>query len=425
MQGTRWVGFADERARSEVEETLHAAGYSGDVAFLESPEKLRSSVALDGRGMANVVVGPVSEGVSDINLAAAIASDRQANQVVLVRRGASGSLRSRAHRAGVSDVLDPQELTLVREGAGETNRADGGPTDASAPSAELVPATPVSIASHPERVRSQGAPVLVLCSGRGGSGTSAITVAAAAIAASWGMRVGLVDLDLACGNAYSYLGLPTGFDLSTLSVGEEGAELPRGVLSGELIRVWGPCDAPETAELAMPHAGALVSAAASACDLVLVDTSTTFTDAVAQAAQVCDRLALVSDDRPGALAALSRMAGLAVRLGVARTRIVRISNREDPRSRAEPVQGRANVGLETARAFRVFESEELDDVLASGEASSLPAHESAFVESVAYFLASVLSEMGRLPKCKEAQQALRFDGSRQGWGIFGRKREVG
>ena len=189
--------------------------------------------------------------------------------------------------------------------------------------------------------------------------------------------------------------------------------------------MWGPCDAPETAELAMPHAGALVSAAASACDLVLVDTSTTFTDAVAQAAQVCDRLALVSDDRPGALAALSRMAGLAVRLGVARTRIVRISNREDPRSRAEPVQGRANVGLETARAFRVFESEELDDVLASGEASSLPAHESAFVESVAYFLASVLSEMGRLPECKEAQQALRFDGSRQGWGIFGRKREVG
>ena len=430
MEGVRWVGYADQDAREEVEAALVHAGFDGSVTFLDSPEQLRASVALDGQGRANVVVGRASGGVSDINLAAAVVGDRQANQVVLVRNKASGSLRSRAHRAGITDVIDSSELRsgelLVRErGTGVSCDADGGPTQAPAPA--RAPALPgeVMIASHPERVRASGAPVLVFCSGRGGCGKSAVSVAAAAVAASWGMDVGIVDMDLSCGNAYSYLGLPSGCDLAGLVSGAGGFVLSHGVSAGEHMRMWGPCELPEAAELVMPHAREVVSAAAAECDLVIVDTSTTFTDAVAQMAQMCDRLVLVSDDRPGSLSALSRTAGLAVRLGVARTRIVRITNRADPRAKADLVLGRAEVGLETARIYRVFESDELFDLLSMGQGASIPFVDSAFTESVAHFLAQTLSEMGRLPDCKAALQALKTDGSLQGWGPFARKREVG
>ena len=425
MDGSRWMGYADEAAQDAVGFALRNAGYDGDVVFLDSPEQLRASVALDGLGVANVVVGHVSEGVSDVNLAAAIVQDHQARRVFLVRDKASGSLRSRARRAGIADVLDPFDITVESEGAGGPSGADGGPAGTPAPSSGLVHVGPSSIASHPERVRGQGAPVLVFCSGRGGSGTSSIAVVTAALAASWGMSVGVVDLDLACGNAYSYLGLRAGCDLAGLGSASGDLPMPPGVSVGSRMRLWGPCDLPENAELAMPHVGELVSRVSSACDLVIVDTSTTFTDAVAQAAQMCDRLVLVSDDRPGSLAALSRMAGLAVRLGVARTRIVRISNRADPRTKADLSLGRAEVGLETARIYRVFESDELPELLSLGQVEAVVGIHAEFTQSVAYFLANVLSEMGRLPDCRAAEQALKTDGSRRGWGIFGRRREVG
>ena len=53
-----------------------------------------------------VILGFADEGVSDVNLAAAIAHDGSSPRVVLVCRNASGSLKSRAHQAGVSEVLD-------------------------------------------------------------------------------------------------------------------------------------------------------------------------------------------------------------------------------------------------------------------------------------------------------------------------------
>ncbi len=57
--------------------------------------------------------------VSDINLTASIVKDGNARCVVLVRSGASGSLRSRAAKAGVDLVIDPMELgDLVKVGRG-------------------------------------------------------------------------------------------------------------------------------------------------------------------------------------------------------------------------------------------------------------------------------------------------------------------
>ena len=159
--------------------------------------------------------------------------------------------------------------------------------------------------------------------------------------------------------------------------------------------------------------------------MLLVDTSATFTDAVAQAAQAADRLLLVSDGRPGSLSALARSSGLAVRLGVARTRIARVENRASPRARASLTAGRAEVGLEAARVYRVLEGgAEVAELLAAGQATELVGSGIAFAESVATVLAQLLAELGRLPSCNEAERAAQGPATRRWPAIFGHAREA-
>ena len=168
----------------------------------------------------------------------------------------------------------------------------------------------------------------------------------------------------------------------------------------------------------------LLAALARATDLVLVDTSPTFSDAVALAVRESDRVVLVHDRRPGSLASLSRTSGLAVRLGVARTRIARLENRVNVRDRTDQAFGRAEVGLEAARAFSVLEGgDEVADYLGYGDAAGLLEVGSPFAESVAACLAQLLQELGVLPEAEAAQHAAEGLAPRRR-GLFGRRREA-
>jgi pilus assembly protein CpaE len=192
----------------------------------------------------------------------------------------------------------------------------------------------------------------------------------------------------------------------------------------EHVRLWGPCERPEMAELVMPHVSELLAHLAAQHQLVVVDTSTTFTDAVAQAVQACDRLVVVHDEGKGAVAAASRVSSLAVRLGVARTRIVRVINLADPHVRRAPTDGRAAVGLETARVFQVSDGGvEAEELLAAGRITDLVAAKPALVDDVASFLAQVLADLGRLPETEAAQRAAQHEQPRRR-GLFGLHREV-
>ncbi|MEE1208984.1 MAG: hypothetical protein U0K60_03000, partial [Parafannyhessea umbonata] len=174
----------------------------------------------------------------------------------------------------------------------------------------------------------------------------------------------------------------------------------------------------------MPEVGTLLGELAATSDLVLVDTSPTFTDAVAQSAQMCDRLLLVTDGGVGSAVALARLGSLAVRLGVARTRIVRISNRCDPKGRDDIEFSRADVGLETARNFRVVDGgEEVGELAAAGKIPALAEMEGDFVTSLASALAQVLAEMGRLPDCEAAAKACEASKPRKRW-AFGKRKEA-
>jgi pilus assembly protein CpaE len=178
-------------------------------------------------------------------------------------------------------------------------------------------------------------------------------------------------------------------------------------------------------ELVMPHVATLLSYLASRFDMVLVDTSTTFTDGVAQAVQSCDRLLVVHDERPGAAASAARVSSLAVRLGVARTRIVRVANLGDPRVRPNAFEGRAEVGLETARLHRVVDGGvEAEELLSAGKVGELVAIDSEMVAGVSSLLAQILSELGRLPDDEGARKAAEPRSHKRRLQLFGKRREA-
>ncbi|MGI6230060.1 MAG: AAA family ATPase [Tractidigestivibacter sp.] len=413
-----WMSVCPESERKTMLRALDSVDSGATCQFVGDAAGLRNRLQESEPGRYGAIVGLTKSGISDINLAAAIAADGRAQRVVLVRRSPSGSLRSRAARAGIDLVINPDDLpgvvaseTVRTRAVVQDRKRDGG--------LDSVLPTRVTL--------SEGhAPVITFCSGRGGVGKTSIVACGAVAAASWGMSVEVVDLDLSCGNLYSAFGLPGGSDLSRLSteIIDDSDELQRtGLTATDGVRLWGPCKRPETAELAMPLVANLIERLSAMSDLVLIDTSPTFTEAVATASTRSDRVVLVHDQRPGSLASLARTSGLVVRLGVARTRIARLENRANPRTRPDPSFGRAEVGLEAARGFRVFDGgDEVADYISAGEAAELVKLGSPFTDSVSSSLAQILEELGRLPSCDEAKRAAHVTRERKG--IFGRRREA-
>ncbi len=413
-----WVCYVSERFFKDAQVVLCSVSPDADARFAQDPDELRQWLEGSVPGTLNVLVCCKDAEVSDINLAAALAHDGYARRVVLARHHASGSLRSRAARAGIDEVIDPCGLGLddaPPEIDGDLG-SGGAPvpwtfaaTGSRVPGA-VVPTVRKTSPVMPRPLPPDGrAPVVALFSGRGGVGKTALAAAAAATAELWGMSVALLDMDLSCGNLYSQFGLPRGFDLA--SYAREGlgaaAQADAGVPVTERLRLYGPCESPEHAETVMPLTGPLLASLAARCDLVLVDTSTTLTDATAQIAQMADRLLLVGDAAPGAIASVARTSGLAVRLGVARTRIARVENKVNPRSQADMVIPRAEKGLEGARLFRVPDGgEEVVELMGQGRALDICQMNTAFSQAVAWMMAQLLSELGRLPECERAQEAL-------------------
>ncbi|WP_455136017.1 nucleotide-binding protein [Thermophilibacter sp.] len=427
-----WAAWCEKGDREAIVAVVASLDGEGRVLFAQSADVLRRMAAGSEPGELGVVVGPVGRGVSDVNLAAALARDGRARQVVLAGRAVSGSLRSRAARAGIDLVVDLAEVEEVDDAEvpcspGERDAVSPPPRPCPPEMAPAAPPVPDPDAGSPRVVRD-GAPVLVLCSGRGGVGKTTLAASLVAVGARWGLEVALLDLDLSCGNAHAAFGLPAGTDLARL--GDEGnpAEglLARlFVTAAPGVALAGPCARPEAAELAAARMGALIDHARRSFDLVVADTSTTFTDAVAQAAQAADRLLIVSDARRGSVAPVARMSGLAVRLGVARTRIARLENHADERAAAGPVAGRSEIGLEAARIHRVCDGgREVEDLVAAGRVADLVEPGYAFSDSVAALLAQLLSELGRLPEHEEARRAAEGPPARAWRWPFGTRREA-
>ena len=475
-----WLGWCDQNERDELRRSLRTIDERASLTFVDSAQEMRQRL-LEGDSGMGAIVGTATGGLSAVNVAAALAKDDMAAQVALVVHGLTEELSRRAQKAGIGAVIDADALAaeqpidldepaLVEDdlptmvvGLGPSAPAvarripevmplapssgEGGarrgaavlpaPDAASlAEAASPVPTRPLrrdgaaGAATDPAKgvLEDKAAPIITLVSGRGGVGKTAVVAAMGQAAASWGMSVALCDLDLTCGNLYSCFGLRGPADLAPLA--DRDLPSPEEVMAcgttiSERLTLWGACELPEMAEAVTPRIDRVLSVLASRHDLVLVDTSAAFTDAVAQAVQRCARLVVVVDDRPGSSVAQRRLGSLAVRLGVARTRMVRLANRCGPRGRGEPVINRADVGLETARPLRVLDGgAEVAECLSAGRPHELFELGSRFADSAANSLATMLSELGCLPQNDEARHALSSSAERPRWS-FGRRREVG
>ena len=363
-----WVICAGVSQSSELAEYVRSCDEAASVVFERSPVRLRGRMREDLAG-ACVIVGEGVGGPDPVNLAAAIAADGNASEVFLALDSTSGSMRSRAKRAGISQVITSADFAARPASVhqGQRGTRSGVPGRAAGEEA---------LATVSER--REGVPVIVFVSGRGGVGKTTLAALFAASAASWGLDVAALDLDLAFGNLAALCGVSRPGDLAALAGGiasDEALE-QAGARAGEHLHVWGPCRAPEYAECIQPLAADIIARLTHGHDLVIVDTPSSWGDAVAGAAQQADRLVIVSDERPGAIPALSRCGSLAVRLGVARTRIGRLMNACDPRRRDESFVARAAVGLECAREVRVLDGGlDLVELLGAGGMAELVASE--------------------------------------------------
>ena len=134
-----WIAHTSRSGRTDLARALRSIEPFAVLGFAESAADLRLSLLDEEPGTVGAIVGLSEAGVSDLNLAAAVARDGRASRVVLVVRGASGSLRSRAARANVSEVIDLDEL----------DAQDAPPADAQAgPAATPLPAGPSRRTKH-------------------------------------------------------------------------------------------------------------------------------------------------------------------------------------------------------------------------------------------------------------------------------------
>ncbi len=508
-----WVVSCAYELAAPLERYVRACDAQAGVTHVRDGREMRARLRTDLAG-AYALVGDGAGGESGldaVNIAAAVAADGRAAEVVLVTRSGSGSLRSRAKRAGVDRVLDLSELGGLFDGCGHEPAFGTGPGGARAqgPSAAerdgrwgdaeaaygeapgagcgqrgrgdmgcgqggrsavgraqgerpdsgcgqcghggagcaqdgrgdarlagseaqderassaTSCATGLMAPQQPKATRREGVPVLAFVSGRGGVGKSTLVALAAHMAAAWGMDVACLDLDLAFGNLFSLCGAQRHVDLAQAADGAASDEALEGlgIAAAEHVHVWGPCKSPEYAEAVQPLAADLVARLTHSHDLVLVDTSASWGDATACAAQLADRLVIVSDERPGAIPALARCGGLAVRLGIARTRIVRLMNGCDPRMRDSSFVARAAVGLECAREIRVPDGGiEVVELMNTGKAADLMALDNPMPAAVAHGLAQLLKELGALPECEAAAKAL--EGKQRSRKLFARMREA-
>lgn len=275
------------------------------------------------------------------------------------------------------------------------------PTAASA--TKPIVSSPVSASQQRQNATSYelgAAPIISFVSGRGGMGKTALVATCAELARDMGFKIALLDFDLSGGNLAFCFGVKRPYDLSRVSHDVMCDDLiaKSATLIDDGCLLWGPCEKPEMAETISPHIGAILSYVTHNFDLVFADTSTTFTDSVAQVVQASTRVAIVHDDLPDAISALAKTAALAVRLGVPRTRICRVDNFSNPHSRFDIDFGRSEIGLEGAQAYKIVDGGmDIHELLATGHVRELIQVHNAYVKSVQAMLTEFIHDLALKP----------------------------
>lgn len=245
------------------------------------------------------------------------------------------------------------------------------------------------------------APVVCAISGRGGCGKSTIVAAMAHSASLLGLRAAVLDLDLMFGNLYDLMGVDAPVDMAALiEPAAAGALSEEGVVAASMriapgVTLWGPVALPERAELMARPVELLLDLLRHESDVVFVDTSVFWGDAVAAAVAQGDRCLVVGDSAVSSAASAQRAIDLACRLGVPRTRMTSVFNRFGARGADEDVAMRYELTCALGSKVRIADGgSDLSALMSFGRADEAVGQTSAFAKSVREATREMLMELG-------------------------------
>lgn len=248
---------------------------------------------------------------------------------------------------------------------------------------------------------SHRAPVICAISGSGGCGKSTIVATMAHAASLLGLRAAVLDLDLMFGNLYDLLGADAPHDMATLiEPSVTGALAEQDVVAASMrvapgVTLWGPVAAPERAELMARPVELLLDILRRESDVVLIDTSVFWGDAVAAAVAACDRCLVVGDAAVSSATSAARVIELASRVGVPRTRMSAVFNRFGARGADEDVAMRFEIACALSSKIRIADGgQDLAALMAFGRADEAVGQTSAFATSVREATREMLVELG-------------------------------
>ena len=264
-----------------------------------------------------------------------------------------------------------------------------------------VPAPHTPAPSADAVAPSHRASVVCAVSGSGGCGKSTIVAAMAHAASLLGLRAAVLDLDLMFGNLYDLLGADTPHDMATLIEASAAGALAEPDIVAASMRVapgvtlWGPVAAPEQAELMARPVELLLDVLRRESDVVFVDTSVFWGDAVAAAVSASDRCLVVGDAAVSSATSAARVIELASRVGVPRTRMSAVFNRFGARGADEDVAMRFEIACALSSKIRIADGgQDLTALMAFGRADEAVGQTSAFATSVREATREMLVELG-------------------------------
>ena len=278
--------------------------------------------------------------------------------------------------------------------AGETGMLP--PASVSPVPAPSAPALPADAAAPQHR-----APVICAISGSGGCGKSTIVATMAHASSLLGLRAAVLDLDLMFGNLYDLLGVDAPRDMAALIEPSAAGALTEPDIVATSMRVapgvtlWGPVAAPEQAELMARPVELLLDVLRRESDVVFIDTSVFWGDAVAAAVAASDRCLVVGDAAVSSATSASRVIELASRVGVPRTRMSAVFNRFGARGADEDVAMRFEIACALSSKIRIVDGgQDLAALMAFGRADEAVGQTSAFATSVREATREMLVELG-------------------------------
>ena len=260
--------------------------------------------------------------------------------------------------------------------------------------AAMPPPMPPADAAAPQH----RAPVICAISGSGGCGKSTIVATMAHTSSLLGLRAAVLDLDLMFGNLYDLLGVDAPRDMAALiepSVAGALAEPDIVAASMPGVTLWGPVAAPEQAGLMARPVELLLDVLRRESDVVFIDTSVFWGDAVAAAVAASDRCLVVGDAAVSSATSASRVIELASRVGVPRTRMSAVFNRFGARGADEDVAMRFEIACALSSKIRIADGgQDLAALMAFGRADEAVGQTSAFATSVREATREMLVELG-------------------------------